>query len=175
MTPTLSIGPDTHVTISYTLFDQEQGTQVIDDGERVTISYVHGYGLILPALERGLAGESRGSHLSVIAEPDDAFGPHEAEGVLEIDREGLDLEGADTLEPGVEVVASGEDGEFLMRVLEVRPDSLLVDTNHPMAGKRVRFEVDILEVRAATDVEVDEAQRAAEDDDECGCGHPHHH
>jgi FKBP-type peptidyl-prolyl cis-trans isomerase SlyD len=172
--PTLSIGPDTHVTISYTLFDQE-GTQVTDDGERVTISYVHGYGQILPALERGLAGEARGTHLSVVAEPEDAFGPHESDGVFEIDREGLELEGGEKLEPGVEVVASGPDGEFLMRVLEVRPDSLLVDTNHPLAGKRVRFEVDVLEVRAATDVEVEEAQRSAEDDDDCGCGHPHHH
>jgi FKBP-type peptidyl-prolyl cis-trans isomerase SlyD len=169
--PTLSIGPDTHVTISYALFDQDGQAATADD-ERVTMSYVHGYGLILPALERGLAGEARGAHLSLLAEPDDAFGPHEAEGVFEIEKDGL--EGSGELAPGEEVVASGPDGEFLMRVIEIRPETLLVDTNHPLAGKRVRFEVDILEVRAATDTEIEEAQREAEEDD-CGCGHSHDH
>jgi FKBP-type peptidyl-prolyl cis-trans isomerase SlyD len=61
-----------------------------------------------------------------------------------------------------------------MRVLEVRPDSLIVDTNHPLAGKVVRLEVNILQVRDATDEEIASAHAEAEAD-ACGCGVAHNH
>ncbi len=164
-----SIAPDSFVTISYAIF--EDGADVPTPGaEKLTESYVHGYGQVLPALENGLAGKALGSKVVLHADPEDAFGAHESEGVFELDKDGLD--GADQLQPGEEVVASGPQGDLLMRVIEVRPGSLLVDTNHPLAGKRVRFEVEVIELRSATEEEIEEAQ-AELDSDECGCGHDH--
>jgi FKBP-type peptidyl-prolyl cis-trans isomerase 2 len=61
-----------------------------------------------------------------------------------------------------------------MRVLEVRPETLVVDTNHPLAGKVVRLEVAVLAVRDATDEENAEA-RAELEADACGCGQAHNH
>ncbi|MBK6517718.1 MAG: peptidylprolyl isomerase [Polyangiaceae bacterium] len=170
MSEQLIIAPDVFVTIRYSIFEDGQSTAT-SGAEELTESYVHGYGQVFSALEKGLEGKVSGAHLTVVAEPDDAFGDHDAEGIFEVDKEGL--EGSDELVAGEEVVASGPEGDILMRIVEVRPDTLLVDTNHPLAGKRVRFEVDIVEVRAATDEEIEEAQQEAEDDGPCGCGSDH--
>jgi FKBP-type peptidyl-prolyl cis-trans isomerase SlyD len=169
----VSIVPDTHVTIRYALFEEEpaEGASGTPD-EPVTVSYVHGYGQVLPAIEHALEGKAAGVHLTVTAEPEDAFGPHDADGVFEIEKEGL--EGASDLTAGEEVVANGPEGEMFMRVVEVRDETLLVDTNHPLAGKRVRFEVEVIDVRPATESEIEEAQAELDaHGDACGCGHDH--
>ena len=167
----LAIAADVHVTINYAIF--EIGVKEPTPGaEKLSDSFVCGYGQALPALEQGLIGHRSGEHLSLEAEPDDAFGAYEADGVFELDKEGL--EGSDTLVVGEEFMASGPQGDILMRVVEVKPDSLVVDTNHPLAGKRIRFEIDVVEVRAATEEEIEEAQEDM-DGDGCGCGHDHSH
>ncbi|NUO49195.1 MAG: peptidylprolyl isomerase [Polyangiaceae bacterium] len=170
------IAADTHVTIRYFILEEAVGKdgaigwEEAPEEEPVTVSYVHGYGQVLPAIEIALLGKSAGDHLSFTAGPEDAFGPHEAAGVFEIDKDGLD--GAADLSAGEEVVATGPDGEIFMRIVEVREASLLVDTNHPLAGKNLKFELDVLEVRPATEGEIEEAQADLEDGG-CGCGHDH--
>jgi FKBP-type peptidyl-prolyl cis-trans isomerase SlyD len=161
---------DTHVALEYALFDHTSGDELTD--EPIRVEYVHGYGQVLPALEEGLAGLAPGEKRSLVAPPEKAFGLHDDEGVFELEKDGL--EGAAELEVGEEFVASGPEGDVLMRVLEVRPDSLIVDTNHPLAGKVVRLEVNILQVRDATDEEIASAHAEAEAD-ACGCGVAHNH
>jgi FKBP-type peptidyl-prolyl cis-trans isomerase SlyD len=169
------VAPDQHVTLRYVLFDQDSGAQLSlgDEEGPVSVEYVHGYGQVLPAIERALEGVASGERMVVTATPADAFGEYEAEGRFELDKSGL--EGSEELEVGEEFVASGPDGDFVMRVLEVRDESLVVDTNHPLAGKRIRFEIEVVEVRPATDDELVEAEQALEHDHECGCGEPHDH
>lgn len=169
------IALDSFVTISYSIFpDGESAPMDLGENEtRTTLSYVHGYGLALPALEKGLEGEAKGTQLTVEAEPAEAFGPHESDGVFEVGKE--DFEDAATLKVGDELMAEGPDGEMIMRVVEIRDDSFVVDTNHPLAGKKVRFDIEIVDVRPATDEEIADAQDEAEDlaaDDAC-CGHDH--
>jgi FKBP-type peptidyl-prolyl cis-trans isomerase SlyD len=163
------IAPDVHVTIAYAIYEIG-AAEATAGAERLTDSYVHGYGQVLPALEEGLLGSGSGAHVTLEADPDDAFGAYEQEGVFELEKDGLD--GADELTKGEEFMASGPEGDIVMRVIEVRPDSLLVDTNHPLAGKRIRFEIDVLEVRPATEDEIQEAQEDM-DTGACGCGHEH--
>jgi FKBP-type peptidyl-prolyl cis-trans isomerase SlyD len=185
-TAATTIGPDSFVTISYRIFEDgktepvdvgvpEGQEETTDEDRFVTrLSYVHGYGLMVPALEKGLAGSTSGAKVVVHADPVDAFGMYEQDGVLEIEKEGL--EGSDELAEGDEVLAVGPDGEMIMRVLEVRAETIVVDTNHPLAGKKLRFEVEVEEVRAATDEEIEEAQEELEDlADGCGCGEDHDH
>jgi len=164
-----TIVPDTHVTIRYAIFEEGE-KEATPGAEDLTETYVHGYGQVFPALERGLEGAKKGAHISVVAEPDDAFGPREQEGIFEIEKDGF--EGSDDLSVGEEIVASGPEGDVLMRVLEIKAETVLVDTNHPLAGKRVRFEVDVVDVRPATEEEIEEAQEEL-DAEPCGCGHAH--
>jgi FKBP-type peptidyl-prolyl cis-trans isomerase 2 len=48
----------------------------------------------------------------------------------------------------------------LLRVLEVTPDSVILDRNHPLAGQKVRFDVEVLEVRPAEESEISAAEAA---------------
>ncbi|MFO0755703.1 MAG: peptidylprolyl isomerase [Byssovorax sp.] len=171
----LTIADDTFVTLSYTLFD-EQGEAVDRATAEEPLSYVHGYAQIVPGLEKRLEGLKAGDKKTFTIEPDEAFGERDDDGVLQVDK--TDFPDAGEVVTGDEFMAQGPDGEpIAMRVIEVRDDSFIVDTNHPLAGQKVRFEVEVASVRAATDEEIAEAEadleeRADEADDGC-CGHDH--
>jgi FKBP-type peptidyl-prolyl cis-trans isomerase SlyD len=119
------------------------------------VPYVHGYGVLLPALEDALEGKRAGEHCRITLPADEAFGPRREEAVLECDPEEFprDVAVGDHLEAETEA-----GGLIVLRVLEVRPDAVVVDTNHPLAGQRVSFEVDVLEVRPATAAELARAE-----------------
>lgn len=171
-----AIGPDTVVTLSYVLFN-EHGEVVDEVTVADPLKYVHGYAQILPGLERGLTGLHAGDRQRIEVEPEDAFGEHEDEGVLEVDK--ADFPDAADVRLGDEFVAQGPDGEpMAMRVVEILPEAFRVDTNHPLAGQSVRFEVHVSDVRAASEDEIAEAQseleqRAGHDHAGCCCGHDH--
>lgn len=173
------VGPDSFVTFTYAVFEQG-GTEPVDSIDAAEpIEYVHGYGQILPMLEKTILGREAGAKFTVEAGPEDAFGEHDQEGVFEVDREGLDVGDPQV---GDELHAKDAEGHVLvLRILEVRPETIVVDANHPLAGKAVRFEVEVVAVRPATDEEIDVAQQeveamaAMEDHDHSSCGHDHSH
>ena len=146
------VGPGMWVRLAYRAFDE--------DGEPVEeavsqLEYVHGLGTLLPPLEAGLDGQAQGAKREVTLSPHEAFGPRRKEAVVEF--------GLDDFPPGVAVGdrfdADTEEGTVVvLRVLEVGPEGVLVDMNHPLAGQRVRFELEVLEVRLATDEEMAAAE-----------------
>ncbi len=170
----LTIGPDTFVTLSYVLLD-EQGKTVDSTSEPLT--YVHGYAQIVPGLERALLGLKNGDKQSILVEADEAFGVHDEAGIFQVDKE--DFPNSDSVVKGDEFLAQGPNGEpMTMRVVEVLKDAFVVDTNHPLAGQRVRFEVEVGDVRAASDEEIEDAQSELEswihdEDGHSCCGHDH--
>jgi FKBP-type peptidyl-prolyl cis-trans isomerase SlyD len=173
----LVIAADTVVTLSYVLFD-EQGEPV----DRVTaeepLTYVHGYAQIVPGLERQIEGLHAGDKGTFLVDADEAFGDRDEEGIFTVDR--TEFPEADQVAVGDEFMAEGPDGEpIAMRVIEVRPDELVVDTNHPLAGQKIRFEIEVADVRPASEQEIAQAQAeleqvlAEEEEGGCGCGHDH--
>ena len=64
------------------------------------------------------------------------------------------LHGYDGLLPGLEVAARSDEGTMTFRVVEVSDDGAVLDGNHPLAGRNLHFEVDVLEVRDATAEEI---------------------
>jgi FKBP-type peptidyl-prolyl cis-trans isomerase SlyD len=156
------IGPDTFVTLAYTLYDEDG--DVLDSADAESpLSYLHGYGQIVPGLERAIEGMVRGSERSVVVVPEDGYGEYDPEAVLEVDRSEFPVPG--DVSVGDQFLAEGEDGETVpMTVLEVSDDACVVDTNHPLAGETLHFQVTVLDVRPATDRELVEAEKAM------GCG-----
>jgi FKBP-type peptidyl-prolyl cis-trans isomerase SlyD len=172
----ITVGPDTFVTLSYVLFD-ERGEAVDRVTESEPLTYVHGYAQIVPGLERGIEGMKAGERRSITVDPDEAFGQRDEAGIFAVDKE--DFPDSEQVTPGDEFMAQSPDGEpMAMRVIEVRSDAFVVDTNHPLAGQRVRFEVEVSDVRPASEQEIQEAESELEDQigaDHACCGHDHDH
>lgn len=140
------------VTVHYKL-SIEGGEPVLDsteDGD--PMSYLHGADNIVPGLERELAGRSVGEVVTAVVAPDDGYGDRDDDAIQEIPRDAFppDLE----LEPGMQLTAEDDDGNLTpMFVQSLAADHVVVDLNHPLAGKTLRYEVTIVGVRDATDDE----------------------
>lgn len=152
------VGPDSFVTLAYTLYD-EDGDVLDRTEDGPPVSYVHGYGQIVPGLERGVEGMIKGDARSIVVSAADGYGEYDPAAVVEIDRH--DFPRPEEVSAGDEFIAESDDGESVsLTVLEVRGDSCIVDTNHPLAGEVLRFEVTLLDVRQATATEIHEAEDA---------------
>ena len=149
-----AIQPNARAVVEYELQD-EDGT-VIDASHLeggAPIEYVHGYGMIVPGLEAALTGMKAGEEKKVLVRPEGSFGEHDPELVLEIDR--ADFPKPKNVKLADEFVAESPDGdEVTMRVVKVEKDVVVVDANHPLAGRTLRYAVKVLEVCAATPEEI---------------------
>jgi FKBP-type peptidyl-prolyl cis-trans isomerase SlyD len=122
-------------------------------------SFVFGYGALLPAVEAGIAGLPVGAKKSLTLKPEDAFGERDPKATLEVLRD----EFPEDVAEGDVFDAEDDDapgGLVLLRVLEVTPESVVLDRNHPLAGQKVRFDLEILEVRPADEAEISAAEAA---------------
>ena len=149
------IQPNAFAKVDYVL-EGEDG-EVLDDSsaeDGEPLRYVHGYGMLVPGLEKRLAGMGAGDSADIVVPPEEAYGLHDDELVYAIDRTE-----APTANEGDEVVLEDEDGdETVAHVVEVGAEELVVDGNHPLAGLTLRYKVSVREVREAT---ADEIARAA--------------
>ncbi len=157
-----SIGPNAFVVLDYVLKGEDGDVLDASDAEGGgPMEYVHGYGMIVPGLERGLVGLREGDRRTIAVSPEEAFGDHDEELVMEIGRD--ELPNPDKVEIGDELVAESASGEeAVVVVIEVREDSVLVDGNHPLAGAALAYEVVVKSVRAATMDEIAAAARELE-------------
>jgi FKBP-type peptidyl-prolyl cis-trans isomerase SlyD len=150
----MKVSGGSQVRLRYRLFDGE-GELVEASEEARPLEYTHGSGEIPPGLESALEGRSAGDAVRVTLQPEEAFGPFDPGLIVSVPRSELppDLE----LVPGeflpVELEDAPEDlqGEELeFRIVEVAPDEVILDANHPLAGEAVTFELEVLSVSAGT-------------------------
>ena len=140
------------VSIDYTLKDADD--QVIDTSEgREPLAYIHGTGQIIPGLEKALEGKGAGEDVSVTITPEEGYGERDDSMVMQIPRE--QFEGADQIEPGMQFQAETDEGVRILTVLEAGDQEVTVDGNHPLAGVTLNFNVNVVEVRDASQEELD--------------------
>ena len=139
----------------------------IENGEKTLIEqtirehpfeFISGFGVSLEALERNVLHLEKGTEFNFTLTPAEAFGEYDPEGVHKLQREMFTIDGkfdAEHVYPGAVItLTDGEQNRFLARVTKIEPDSVTVDTNHPMAGKTLNFTGEMIENRPATDDEV---------------------
>lgn len=150
----LKVSDDLVVSLDYTLR--------LDDGEIIDSSageeplqFLQGRGQIIPGLERALYGMSVGEEKDVIVEPAEAYGEHDEEAYQVVPRtmfpDDVDLEEGMGLR--LRDQTSGEPVEAFIAGL--RPDSVMLDFNHPLAGETLYFHVEIADLRPASGEELD--------------------
>ena len=146
-----TITKDTAVKFNYTLKDDE-GNILDQSPEGQPLAYLHGHSNIIPGLEQQLEGKSAGDSLTAVIEPADAYGEYQEQAVQQVPR--ANFQGVDNIQPGMQFQSEAEGQVMLVTVTDVNEDTVTVDANHPLAGKKLSFDVEIVEVRAATEDEL---------------------
>jgi FKBP-type peptidyl-prolyl cis-trans isomerase SlyD len=147
----MQISDQKAVTIHYTLKD-EAGETLDTSRGRDPLNYLQGAGNIVPGLEKALAGKVAGDTLRVTLAPEEAYGQRDDKEVRNVPLRKLSADGK--LVPGARCRVQSSDGFQLGLVAAVRGDYATVDLNHPLAGMRLDFEVEVLAVRDATSEEL---------------------
>ncbi|MCA1798933.1 MAG: peptidylprolyl isomerase [Xanthomonadaceae bacterium] len=142
---------DKIVSMHYTL-TADDGNVLDSSTGGEPLSYLHGHGNIVPGLENALEGAKTGFKSRVTVEPADGYGERREEMVIAAPREQFDP--AMDLKPGLQVVANGPQGQIIFTVREVSDEEVTLDGNHPLAGQRLHFEVEVTDIRAASEEEL---------------------
>ncbi|MBN9430062.1 MAG: peptidylprolyl isomerase [Burkholderiales bacterium] len=161
---TLPVAANHWVQVRYRLFDS-QG-QEIEAGER-ELTYLHGgYGAVFERIEEALEGLQAGQTASLYLEPADSFGDYEPDLVRLAPRDLFpdDLEAGMSFEglPGEEGVDASDDDGLIYTVTDFTDDTVVLDGNHPLAGMGLRFDLRVVDVRLASEEEIEREQQAGE-------------
>ena len=147
----MKIEKDRVVRFHYTV--SEQGSEPLESStEREPLAILAGHGNIIPGLEKAMDGHEAGDRFGVDVAAVEAYGEK---------REGLSQRvpkkhfGGQRLEPGMQVVLNTNFGPRAVTIEKVGMSVVDVDLNHPMAGKDLHFDIEVVEVREATAEELE--------------------
>jgi FKBP-type peptidyl-prolyl cis-trans isomerase SlyD len=158
----MKIDKNTAVTLRYKISDV--GGKLLEESKDPMV-YLHGgYGNTFAKIEEALQGQERGFQTTLTLEPLDAFGLRDESLVQTIPKT--------QFPPGVKVGGQlegrGDDGQTqVFTVTKIKGPVVVLDGNHPFAGKALRFSVTVMEVRAASEEEIAHKHVHGE--------HGHHH
>jgi len=156
----MKVGEFKVVSMTYTLREESEKGQMIQQvNEDRPFVYLFGIGGLLPAFKARLEGLSNGDDFSFILKKEEAYGAPSNDNIVRLDKKVFEVDGhfdEAVIKVGEIVPMEDEEGYPLSgRILEVNPDNVLVDFNHPLAGMDLYFEGRILDVREATKEEMD--------------------
>lgn len=157
----LTVVDDLVVSLDYTLrLDDGEVIDTSTTDDREPLEFLQGRGqIIVPGLEQALYGMTVGDEKDVEVTPAEGYGEHDPHAYQETARDVFPPDM--TLEPGMGLrMRDGSGQAFEVFVADVRPDSVLLDFNHPLAGETLYFHVKIAALRPATSEELSH-------------GHPH--
>ncbi|MFK7830189.1 MAG: peptidylprolyl isomerase [Congregibacter sp.] len=147
----MDIQRHTVVSFHYTLSDANgEELETSRDGEPST--YLHGADNILPGLERGMTGKAAGDVFSVSLEAVNAYGVRDPQRQQRVPVKHLLHKGR--LRKGMLVEINTQEGRRPATVVKLGKFSADLDTNHPLAGRDLVFDIEVLEVRAASNEEI---------------------
>jgi FKBP-type peptidyl-prolyl cis-trans isomerase SlyD len=148
----MQIANDAVASLEYTLTD-DQGNVIDSSVGGEPLAYLHGAGNIIPGLESALEGKKAGDSFKVSIAPADGYG-EKNEAMLQVVPRNM-FQGVDNIEVDMQFHAQTDHGMQVITVVAVDGDNVTVDGNHPLAGQNLNFDVKVLEVRAATEEELE--------------------
>lgn len=158
----MKIEKDSVVTLQFSV---SEATGKLIERSKDPIVYLHGgYDNTLPKIEQALDGKEKGYEVSLLLEPQDAFGERDESLARTIPKA--------EFPPGVKVGGQLEGmtdagQRHVFHVMKIKGDTVLLDGNHPLAGKTLRFQLKVMGVRAASAEEIEHRHVHGE--------HGHHH
>lgn len=146
------------VSLAYCLKNEDG--EVLDEGGRQDpFAYMHGMNQIVPGLERAIEGMKVGDKKSVAVDPKDGYGDYDQALLVQVQKSQFPPNLS--LTPGMQFEGGAQDGSPIVFTVEkIDGDLVTVNGNHPLAGETLHFDIEVIEVRDATQEELSH-------------GHPH--
>lgn len=120
-----------------TVFDSSSG--------REPLAFELGSGQVIPGLDKAMRGMTVGAKKTIDIPADEAYGPHHPEGVQQVQRDQLPQEIETKV--GTQLQATGADGQTInLTIVEESDDVITMDANHPLAGKDLVFDVELVSI-----------------------------
>ncbi len=147
----MQISADKVVSFHYRL-SETGGEQLETSYDADPTLYLHGHNNLLPVLEAALDGKAKGDKVTVSVTPEQGYGERKEGAVQRIPiKHLLDHEKIkNKLKPGVKVSVNTQHGPWEAIVLKVGKFNVDIDSNHPLAGKSLEFELEVVDVRDAS-------------------------
>ena len=140
------------VSLDVTMYDA-QG--ILLEHSEEPLVYLHGHDDLFPQVEEALAGKEAGARVALQLEPEEAFGDYDPALVLLMPLDNL----GEGVEVGMRVEGDGAEGTAgrIFTITDIAEGMAVLDGNHPLAGFALRFDITVLEVRAASPEELADA------------------
>lgn len=123
----------------------EDGTEFDSSRKRMPLEFELGKGMLIPGFEAAVEGHKPGDKIFVTIKPEDGYGPSDPELVFTVARSQVPEN--IPLKPGTALQLSSDKGQMDVVITEIGPEEITLDANHPLAGKNLVFEIDIIDVK----------------------------
>ena len=161
----MRIAKDHIVSFDYTLTDDTGA--ILDASRGAPLAYLHGGRNIIPGLEKALEGLTVGDEKKVAVPPAEGYGEFDERLIMSVPAERM---GGNTVQVGMRFHAETNAGLRVLTVKEVKPNEVVLDGNHELAGKTLHFSVKVVDVRPATPTELAHGHPHQESSGCCGGG-----
>lgn len=147
----MKIADETVVSFHFTL-KNDKGKQLETSEGNEPLVYLHGSSAIVPGLEEALEGRSKGDKFQVTLPPEKAYGERDERLVQTVPRNQFPQD--QDLKVGMQFQVNSQGGPMLLTVMGVTSDNVTVDGNPELAGQSLRFDIEVTDVRKATEEEL---------------------
>lgn len=165
--------PNKYVTVAYELYtDNDKGIHELVEKAPIEhpFQFISGLGIALDSFENKILALTEGETFDFVLKVDEAYGPYEQDHVIELPKETFAINGRfdkDMVYPGTVLPLVNADGmRFQGLVLELKDNTVIIDLNHPLAGKDLHFKGQVVTMRDATNEEI----QALINHEGCNCG-----
>jgi FKBP-type peptidyl-prolyl cis-trans isomerase SlyD len=145
----MKINTDCAVSFHFTL--SVDGKTVESSVGNEPLDYLHGHHGVVPGLEEALEGRTKGDKFNVTLPPEKAYGPRDEKLVQKVARDQF----PDDLKEGMQFQVDTPQGPMILTVTNITGSEVTIDANPEMAGQTLDFEIEVMDVRAATKEELD--------------------
>lgn len=143
----MKIASKTVASFHYSLFNEEGEELESSKGDQPSV-YLHGSNNIIKGLESALADKAAGDKVEITLPPEEAYGPRQEDRIQRVPVKHLIFKGK--LRASMAAQLNTSKGRQPVTVVKAGRHSADIDTNHPLAGKTLTFNIDIVDVREAT-------------------------
>ncbi|SFN85669.1 FKBP-type peptidyl prolyl cis-trans isomerase /Apo-metallochaperone SlyD [Chryseobacterium oleae] len=144
------------VAVSYILHTiEEDGSKILVEETTAEnpLTFLYGVGMMIPKFEQNILGLKAGDKAAFVIQPEEAYGEQDPNSITQLPIDMFKESGVPPI-GAILPLSDGQGNNFQAFVVEVTPEAVIADLNHPMAGKVLDFQVEIVNTRPATEEEL---------------------